>query len=270
MAVIKGRTVVARFDSMTELFSKINAAGCHYGSAGAWTDGSRKVMEYIERGATQAEQQPVNAMLNKIEAGVHGRERREYVAGVAGAFPCVPDYLAGMPLNMRRRAPVESDVSPIRLIMEASMGGNVSTAQIVQRGAAMAALAIRLLETRPVELYLAWCDSVDSTHCVGMVRLDTAPISVGQLTATLCSAGFGRAATFAADYLMAGVTSGNIRWGFGKEPSDPARNNLVRELLELQPQDIFIPGGNNIEAEDYMRDPIAWVNKYLDPQRDTQ
>lgn len=257
------------FANTADLFRRIDAGGWHDGGAGSWSRGSREAIAEIEAPAPRHMMREVETMLEQIDASIAGRERREYVAGPAGAYAVVPEYLQGLPFNMRRRAHVESEAAPVRLILEASMGGIVSDEQIVKRGAVMAALVHRLSETRPVELYMAWADKVGTVNTVGMVKIETAPLSMNEIVNMLCRPDFGRSVTFAIDYMQAGMKSG-VSWAWGQEPEREGRNERVRNILEMDPADVFIPGGSNIAREEYMRDPIGWINKWLDPQRETQ
>lgn len=254
------------FASTAELFGLIDEGGWHFNSEGSWSAGSREAISDITNPAPRHMMREVEDMLEKLDASVHGRERREYIAGPAGAYAVVPEYLQGLPFNMRRRAHVESDAAPVRLILEASMGGVVTDEQIVRRGAVMAALVHRLSETRPVELYMAWADKVNAVNTVGMVKIETAPLSMNEIVNMLCRPDFGRAVTFAADMLQAGQRGG-VSWAWGQEPEREGRNEKVRNILEMDEQDVFIPGGSNIARQEYMTDPIGWMNKWLDPQR---
>lgn len=261
------------YDSPAEVFGLIEAGGYHYGQAGSWSQGSAQAIAEILAPAPRHMMEEVETLLEQIDSSVAGRERREYIAGPAGAYAVVPEYLQGMPYNMRRRAPVESDTAPLRLVIEASMGGYVTNAQITRRGAAMAALVSRLSETRPVELYMAWADRTSgytgtTYNTVGMVRMETAPLNMNEMVNMLCRPDFGRGVTFAIDKLQAtNPTASGFQWAWGLDPEEPARIARVRTLLQLEPQDIFITGGSNITAEEYMRDPVKWINKFLDPQR---
>ena len=46
-----------------------------------------------------------------------------------------------------------------------------------------------------------------------------------------------------------------------------ADNEEYRKAIRLKEQDIFIAGGALQEGRMMERDPVGWVNKYLDAQR---
>ena len=68
-------------------------------------------------------------------------------SSVCGAFPSVPDYLSGMPENMRRRTHNPDESTLIRIFYCTSGYDSLN------RSCAALALAIALSNTRPVELY---------------------------------------------------------------------------------------------------------------------
>lgn len=268
------------FNSLGDLFAFLNAnpRSCFtnepvrfYGAAS-----TADAVAYVKQGASEHEQAQTRALMDKVDTELSDRERREYVASPVGAFACVPEYLQGMPANMRRRVHVESEAAPVRIVVETLVSGGVNTATLARRGAAIAALVTRLSETRPVELWAAWSMLPRGISrrrpgtVVGKVKLDTSPISLGHLCAVMNSAQFYRAVTFPLALAANGAAwdeYGGMAWGWSADPTQTGRNVRMREALGLDAADVFIPGGYLSESDIMMRDPVAWVNKYLDEQR---
>ena len=99
---------------------------------------------------------------------------------VVGGAPCVPAYLAGHPMNMRRRERVASEQGPLAVIVSMTLSGGIDTETMRKRGATLLAL-VRLLSTsRPVELWTAIClgGSKHGTHV--LTRIDTAPLDLAR------------------------------------------------------------------------------------------
>lgn len=267
-------TTAQRFDSLADMFNAIKACPKAMVPAGDDTRffqrGTEDAMRYVLDGATSDEQADTMALLNKIDAGIQ-RERREYVGGVAGAFVNVPEYLMGQPMHMRRRMHVEADVAPVRVVIETLVSAGVTQAQLARRGAAVSALVMRLGEIRPVELWAAWgMKPTNQDTVVGRVRIDTAPLNVGRLCAVMNSASFCRSLTFAAcgAALDHDVYAHSISWAWRGVPTNASHNNAMREALDLNDADVYIPGGHLNESDMMMKDPVKWVNKYLESQRD--
>lgn len=267
------------YENLTELVSAVSdPANIRYrysGKDAASMGGTvEQACRYVLQGATPKQQAEALALVEKVDAATHGRERIEWTPSVAGAFPCVPEYLQGMPEHMRRKVSQEDDRAPVKLVVDAGVSGGVTRAQMARRGAAMAALAMRLSETRPVELWIV--DTSRVRGCaftvVQAVRLAVNPVSLSEVVAAFSSPEYARGVTLTAAHIHSGVTAAtsaySVNWGFGSIPSAADYIHATREALKLDPADIFITGGYVSEAEAYMRDPVAWVNKYLDPQRD--
>lgn len=262
------RTDIRHFNSPEHMFRTIREARVRI-------DKSERAMDYCLRGASEREQAPVNAIMDALDDTVE-RERRELVAAPVGHRVVVPDVLRGHPMAMRRHAMEPSLLAPVSLVMEISVSGDMDEKAFMRRGAALAALALRLSETRPVECRLAWADMTMGRNggyinTLGTVRLPSNPMDVGQLTALACDMRFQFDVTFAMDAVQAGYTnitqSPGIAWAYGMEPGDPRRIKKVRDHLGLLEGDLFIPGGYSTEARQMARDPVGWVNKYLDAQR---
>lgn len=281
--------MATRVRSFTSVASMCEFATTQCGDAVAngYYSGEREIMDkygarstaeaaaYILNGATEQEQAEARKLIDKIDGGIHGRNRSEWTASVSGAYPMVPDFLAGVPDNMRRRVAVESDVSPLRLYVDLGVSGGLSRAAMSKRGAAVAALAMALGQTRPVELYAFTTGKFDSRDTdITVVRMDTTPMSLSHIVAVFSSPQFSRAVDFAIGYRSAGHPNdkkhGMIGWGWSLDPQHPDYLANCRKAMGLEPQDIIIPGGHLDSEGDMMRDPVAWVETYLAAQRNVE
>lgn len=99
---------------------------------------------------------------------------------VVGGSPCVPAYLAGHPMAMRRRERVMTEQGPIAIIVSMTLSGGIDTETTRKRGATLLALVRMLSASRPVELWTAVClgGSGYGTHV--LCRLDTAPLDLAR------------------------------------------------------------------------------------------
>ncbi|MES2704811.1 MAG: hypothetical protein V4649_19380 [Bacteroidota bacterium] len=52
--------------------------------------------------------------------------------------------------------------------------------------------------------------------------------------------------------------------------SERGRAQVMRDTFGMEPQDIYIPGGSLEYASQWTQDPVAWVNGYLDSQREAE
>ena len=226
-------------------------------------------LAYVRQGAPYAETEQARRLFHKVDTTARDRMANAWVPSVCGAYPVVPEALMGLPQNMRQRRPVESDVSPMRVIVEVAISQSVRREEIVQRGSAIAALVMRMSEERPVELHTLFAGSCGKTAVI-TVRLGTAVMNISKLVAVLASETYARALSFAAAVNATrepteSADYDGMGWGLGA-PSD-ARGERLRSLLGYAPQDMLIQGGHVVDAAMMRDDPVAWVHKQLEKQR---
>lgn len=237
-----------------------------YGPAGT---GPRDWANYVDKGASEAEQATVNALLGKIDAGLN-RKHAKMVPCVAGSRVNVSEYLTGHPLHMRRRQKVEKATAPVRVYVDVSVWAGASAEQVAKRGAAIAAFVMRLSETRAVELWAASATTIYGHTAMTAVKLDCHPISIAQVTAVFCSNQYNRGLTLPAGAKTVGRDINRCEgfpyaWG-GELYNDSRYMRNMRAALQCAEQDVFIPflSDRNIRE---MSDPVAWVHKMLKDQR---
>lgn len=99
---------------------------------------------------------------------------------VVGGTPCVPAFLAGHPMAMRRRERVATEQGPLAIVVSLTLSAGISVSDMRKRGATLLAL-VRLLSTaRPVELWTAVCLGGSGHGCHVLTRLDTAPLDLAR------------------------------------------------------------------------------------------
>lgn len=259
---------VVRYDGLNDLVRDVKANmsmredGQFYGGT------TEEAIEKAATGATEKELKSTRELLAKVDAALRGREAPLWQSSVAGAYPCVPDYLNGMPENMRARVMTESDRAPVRLFVEVVVSAGISVETLRKRGAALAALAMRLSEERPVELHLLWGCRAGGKQVVGTVQVGTAPVSAAEIAFMTADPKCIRNLAFVSIYAHTAKTNtGFIDWALGT-PTDKTRNEAIREALGCSEKDVFLPGGYLSEKDEMFTDPVAWVNKYLNAQRE--
>ena len=234
-------------------------------------DNVEQCKDYVRRGATEAEQVQARKLLDKIDTQTHGRKRRAWDNAVSGERVNVGAALAGHPQAMRRRVKVVHERAPLRVFVEVSVSGSVTVEELEKRGAVVAALAVRLAEIRPVQLWACWLSAPrhDDTapRYGGAVRLETSPLSMATAIAVLAKPQFTRGLRFAALHKMQARSAWDTVYSAYREQN---RAQVMRQAFGMEPQDIYVPGGSFDESPEWMRDPVAWVNSYLDPQRDAE
>lgn len=284
--IVKGKgkfpVHVLRFDSVTEWY--------RYSEASKQWDQSRersasfygecagdvvKAVAYCEQNIGDKHMRAARELVDKIDCSFRDRERLSWHPAPYGAYPVVPEYLAGEPFNMRQKASAESDQAPIRYYIECIISAGVQLEQLEKRAAGIAALIMRTAEERPVELYCVAalhdaCD--DAAAKVGMcaaIKIETHPVDLHSTIAAMATREFCRAMAFANLGKLAGRYCGSNNWlhGFPVGANKITRGNKIRAYLGLDPQDVLMQGGFLDDAAKFDTDPVAWVHEQLAKQR---
>jgi hypothetical protein len=111
---------------------------------------------------------------------------------VCGGVPNVGAFLAGHPLNMRRRERVLAERGPISIFVSTELSAHIDADIMQKRGIAILAFVRLLSNTRPVELYT--CCSVGDSGFGGHVicKIDTAPLDLARAAHVLTAPGVTR------------------------------------------------------------------------------
>ncbi len=195
------------------------------------------------------------AILDMIDAAVEV-PARAWNPSVYGAYPCVPEFLAGAPDCMRRLSPQVSDVSPVNILVATDPACGVTHEMMVTRGVAIIALVMKLSQLRPVKLSLVSenvCNWDGTGEYLLVVDINTQPIDL----ATAC---FAIAGSSFARHLAFSVTAHNghsVAWPVDHDT--PRWEPHLRQIGLLGQDDIFIPAAR-FEHQEMYTAPVAWVN----------
>lgn len=257
---------VAMYGSLTELTNALLGSGADYTNYGGWAGSGdmQTACDTLLRGVSAEETKQAKELINKINAKVENRQRFERIPSVYGSSVRIGAFLRGEPNDMMRRKRMISDVAPVKIVIENTVAGGISHHEMMMRGSACAALVQALCNIRPVEMWVSWGLGGGRHSTIGMAKISTTPANLSQLVAALATPNAARKLAFAEIQQLRGHKYGG--WAIGY-PDGAARNEEYRKAIRLKEQDIFIAGGALQEGRMMERDPVAWVNKYLDAQR---
>ena len=269
-----GKCEVLRFESVGEAARyvengtskatkdyKDNSASKFYGIG--W-DKMRKVMRHGDPEAVAR----VQKVLDKVDASFRDRESVQWLPSVAGAYPVVPDFLAGNPECMRQRQNIEDDRSPLRIFFSVTVSSGVDIGTAQKRGAAAAALAIRLSEDRPVELWATAEMMAGNKTIVQAYRIPTETASAHEIAFGLGSIEVLRRIAFGVHCQHVDGGSGQIHWAWAGTPYSERYMASAREALDANPGDLYLSGGHLDQIREMSSDPVGWVHKQLESQRE--
>lgn len=231
------------------------------------------------RGPSLEQIRRVEAWMEKLDASLHDREKPTWIPSPYGAYPCVPEYLAGEHFSMRAKVMVESDAAPITVWVELGLSQSFTQEQAERRAAAIAALLMKLSETRPVEAKIICASTVARLGTDGLkfvqIDVDAKMFDAQYITQALAMPEIVRPLRWA--LIVEGFRDAyNIGFAFqsehGGELATPRRERSLREQFDMQPQDIVIQAAyaRDRDAGDMIRDPIKWVHGKIDHQRDIE
>ena len=170
--------------------------------------------------------------------------------------PIVPAAMAGFPLSMRRKVPVEDQSAPLTIAISTTSSAGISPEELALRGTACLALVMKLCETRPVNMLMFQeanntKQSLKATHLI--THIETKPLSLAHacyaLTSQSYTRGLGMGYTF---------SQGDT----GHWPDDyhsQGYADKLRARLGLSGRDVIIGGWHLNEH----RDPHQWVKDKL-------
>jgi hypothetical protein len=258
---LRGRKVLtARFDSCGAFADACRSLKAGTDAHASWWGGDSRsaLLGKCEAGDDRFVA-PAMALLEKINAEIE-IPRPQWQPSVYGAFPNVPEALAGEIECMRHLQLPQEESTPIRIYYDPTSSAAIDAKDLQSRGCAALALVMALSAIRPVEL---WCfsdlDAHGTDHANVMVKIQSAPLMVSEACYMMCNPGFARCLM----YGYAEKTMGfHGMWGFGDHCEDAtARARLMAASLNASPQDLVIPG---ISVRDEMvKDPVGWVNRQL-------
>lgn len=194
--------------------------------------------------------------------------RPEWRPCVYGAYPIVPDALAGYPDAMRRVVNVGSDVAPIRIYVATSSSAALHHDQLTKRGTALLALAMALSAIRPVELYAVATmqshdeptrdDRADSGAALIVTKINSQPLDLATACHMLTSITTDRGITHQIGFEHMGFTGG---WAFGIEPRLPDARRKLARALDATERDIVVAGA--WLYDETVKQPVEFVRKEL-------
>lgn len=253
---------VRKFDTASEFAI---AARPYADRASGWT-GSTETEAYdaCTKGDLDAVPE-AERMINQISANVE-TTRSVWDPAVAGAYPIVPDYLSGHPLNMRRRTHIVNENSPIRIYLDLTSSAGIESDKLARRGIAFLALAMLLTRSRPVEMHvfaaLGGRNHRDSGGGIVACKLPTAPLDIA-IAAGVFTKGIAR--TFGYEFLVKTCGTGP-GWLCGIAPRNAAMLDryveTARKALRAGPEDIII--GPVYYTDEAVNNPVKFVQKMID------
>ncbi len=274
--IIGDDTITHTFDSPKDylLFMKRNRVVKYNKQAGNWS-GNLTFDEAAEKVITG------DADMAKKSAEVFDSVIKKKIVGISpqwelsvgGSFPCVPAALAGHPHDMYRQTPRVSNSSPVRIFVSVSVGAFVTSEQIENRGAHIAALAMTLSAHRAVEVFVFSDFSVLDAPGMGLIpniRIPVENLDLATFSFMVCSPAVERRLMFSYPSVCGckfdGKYSGiGFAWGgkpkgasdrFGK-----AFHRKIKDAIGCSDGDLYMPLIDNEDLS--VENPERWLDEQI-------
>lgn len=232
--------------------------------------------ETLEQGCTTLEQGDTSrlaeaqAILDKLDlAHLFSNNIPVLEPCVAGFIPNVPAAIAGHPQSMFQRGFIESPsiLAPLTVYVETAVSAGVTQQQLIARGVATLAFVLAMELVRPVDLYAVSLWSHDHNNGIhgSIVKIASRPMDLGRAVWMLTAPTYARRLAFSAVNFGAGADASRLcskPWIFDSDPTHKNYLPKIRELLALQPEDVFMKGGYLFDKL-MLTDPVAWVTKMI-------
>lgn len=150
--------------------------------------------------------------------------------------------------------------------VDTSVSAGVKHSQLLQRGVSILAFAMAMAALRPIELYAVniaaprTSKHYNADFAVGHVtKIQTSPIDLGRASWIFTSPDYCRVLAFSSMYRELNTRgNGDVKWAWDRQPTDKIYINLMKEMLGLTLEDVFIPGGCLGDTK-MLQDPVTWV-----------
>lgn len=229
-------------------------------AGGSWSEAVTECRNGAERYVAK-----VSKILDSINVEV---PRCTWINSPCGAFPVVPEVLAGRPDPMRRRVPVDCATSPVRMYLDLVSSAGIPVDDLRKRGTAFLALAMALTQIRPVEMYAAMPNTTsEGAHFSTLItiRLDTAPLDTASVAAMFCNTAITRHLAYSYCAIRAGQPQSGLYWYRGISPNDDEQRlayvAAVKADLGAGPDDVYM--APVFLTDDAIKDPEGFVRRSI-------
>lgn len=195
-------------------------------------------------------------LISQLDADIE-LEHPEWISSVYGAYPIVPEFLAGSPTPMRHRTRVPADNEPVGIWVDLTSSAGVNYELIRKRGIVVLALVLKLQQLRAIDLHCC-CVLPDDKNGGTFIDLTmpTRPLQLGVVCHVLTCVGFAR-------HVMYGAAETMNQSRLGRPLR---RDEEFRSVGSIPDSDVTIVGSHLYDVQE-LANSLAWVqgmvNKYV-------
>lgn len=201
-------------------------------------------------------------MLKKLSEEQFLSRMWSQTSDVVGALPNVPAFIAGQPLNMRRRNRLKRPAGPLSIFLECTGSGSSMGNSVVQagRGAALLALTQVLSEQRAVELWVCVTfgtrDELNGLIC----KVETTPLDLARAAWMLTSL---NEMSMMGSYTMTSIIGHHPgSWAYGTPDLERRYSGeIFGRFLSTGSEVLYVPA--MFSHDPLVSDPYGWLKNML-------
>lgn len=218
--------------------------------------GASGIESMLRQGGEESNVPAALKLLDKLAVALPETVGAEWVASPGGAYPIVPEALAGFPMPMRRKVTLSKDTAPIRVGVVNTVSAGIQEDAYQARSAAVLAILMHLNNAgRAVELYyLATMHGRDTGETVLVTKIPSLPLSLAECSMALGNLAFARRIPFAIGEQYNGF---NGHWPRGFDA--PNGTEYCAGLAKRLGFQMILPTLYLSEARELLDDPAAWM-----------
>lgn len=164
-----------------DVFARINKNSSHDGDESfTGTKNYQEANDLLKRGDTASLKLLQKANVKRLKDNADFESK--YKAGVVGAIPIVPAYIAGQPLNMMQKIRKQCGPAIINVVLTACFSGYTDKEEIVEYGAKALSM-VKALEKKDirVNLYIFFASEAGGQKCGALIKLKDAAAPLNAL-----------------------------------------------------------------------------------------
>lgn len=255
------KTIIERFESIGAFCKTLDAVvsdndkakrGTDWNGQESWQEARTNVLKGKLDVVPKADK-----LIDQLTGDSIELEQTRWELSMAGAFPCVPAFLADSPESMFNQVRSPSETAPVRVFASVCCSAGVDVADLEKRGTTILALCMKLSNVRPVELYVYADMGGTGWAAIPMVKVETSPLDLSTATYALSSAAFLRQLCFS----WAHPKGWSGQWAWDESPTSASSIRKTSEALGVGADDLLIPGGYS--SDPLINRPVEWLNEQI-------
>lgn len=259
------------FDTPIEYCEYLNSVRSPWKSeSGDWSGDSWERSTHCLVNGTKEYVTDAQKIIDKMaDESIFSMQQPVLETSMVGFLPNIGNYMAGQPNDMFNivHSEEENVTTPLNIYVDTIVSGGLSHKEIMARGIAVLSFALAMSNIRPVEVYAcSICHPSGGMTGGTICRIPSKPFDMERAAFMLCDPSYARRLSFVGIGDQGNGSHQSISWAWHGTPTDASYENKMRQLMDMQPQDVYIPGGWLLDKL-MLTNPVQWVKNMIAKHR---